>query len=85
MFYTRIIKNNDLNIHVANKSAVRDNPRVQAVIHELTEKLSSSGRILLRESGTEPVVRIMAEAADERTAEACVNSIIKAIKDEGLA
>ena len=79
--YPQVLKN----IHVANKSAVRENPRVQAVIHEITEKLGDSGRIIMRESGTEPVVRIMAEATEQRAAEACVNSIIKTIKNEGLA
>ena len=41
--------------------------------------------VLLRESGTEPVIRVMAEAQELRTAEACVNEMIEAIKAEGLA
>ena len=41
--------------------------------------------VLLRESGTEPVIRVMAEAQEQRVAEACVNEMIDAIKAEGLA
>ena len=47
--------------------------------------MGDTGRVLLRESGTEPVIRVMAEAQEQRVAEACVNEMIDAIKAEGLA
>jgi len=73
------------NIRVVNKSAVRENTRVQDTIRRTSEKLGDSGRVLVRESGTEPVIRIMAEAEQQRTAEECVNEIVQAIREEGLA
>lgn len=72
------------NVRVSDKSAFRANETVQAVIREVGERLGDTGRVLVRESGTEPVIRVMAEAEDERTAEGCVGEIIEAMKREGL-
>ena len=60
------------------------NPHLQTALRQAEEQLGDSGRILLRESGTEPVVRIMAEAQEQKTAEKCVEYIIRAMKDEGF-
>ena len=73
------------NVRVSDKAAVRNNAHVQAVVKAVGEKLGDTGRVLLRESGTEPVIRVMAEAQEQRVAEACVNEMIDAIKAEGLA
>lgn len=73
------------NVRVSDKRAVRENAHVQAVVAAVGERLGDSGRVLLRESGTEPVIRVMAEAGDMRTAEACVAEMIDAMKAEGLA
>ena len=73
------------NVRVSDKAAVRENAHVQEVVRAVGERLGDTGRVLLRESGTEPVVRVMAEAQDERTAEACVSEMIEAMKAEGLA
>lgn len=73
------------NIRVGSKISVRENERIQNTICNLSEKLGDSGRVLVRESGTEPVIRVMAEAEDQRTADECVNTIIQAIREEGLA
>ena len=58
---------------------------MSGAIRAAEEKLGDTGRVLVRESGTEPVIRVMAEAQELRTAEACVNEMIEAIKAEGLA
>ena len=79
--YPQVLKN----VRVSDKQAVRENERVQAVVRAVGERLGDSGRVLLRESGTEPVIRVMAEAEDMRTAEQCVSEMIDAIKAEGLA
>ena len=79
--YPQVLKN----VRVSDKAAVRENAHVQEVVRLVGDRLGDSGRVLLRESGTEPVIRVMAEAQDLRTAESCVNEMIDAIKAEGLA
>ena len=73
------------NIRVADKAAVRCDNAVQAKISEITEILGDSGRILLRESGTEPVVRVMVEAATTEICEKYVDEVIDLIKQRKLA
>ena len=79
--YPQVLKN----VRVSDKAAVRENAHVQEAVRRTGERLAGSGRVLLRESGTEPVIRVMAEAEDLRTAQACVDEMIAAMKDEGLA
>ena len=78
--YPQVLKN----IRVSDKRAVRENAHVQQVVEAMAKRLEGSGRVLLRESGTEPVIRVMAEAEDERTAERCVDEMIAAMRGEGL-
>ena len=78
--YPQVLKN----VRVTDKAAVRGNAHVQQVVREVGERLGDTGRVLLRESGTEPVIRVMAEAEDERTAERCVDEMIAAMREEGL-
>ena len=56
---------------------------MQEAIRAVSEKID--GRVLVRESGTEPVIRVMTEAKEQRDAEMYVNEIIDVIKAEGLA
>ena len=62
---------------------MRENARVQKAISDVEAKID--GRVLVRESGTEPVIRVMTEAKELRDAEKYVNEIIDVIKAEGLA
>ena len=71
------------NVRVADKKAVRENAAVQAAIRAVEAKID--GRVLVRESGTEPLVRVMTEAKELRDAEMYVNEIIDVIRAEGLA
>ncbi|MBQ4354443.1 MAG: phosphoglucosamine mutase [Clostridia bacterium] len=73
------------NIRVSDKAAVRENHAVQAAVRKAAEELGTSGRILLRESGTEPVVRIMAEAETEELCTRYTEAVAAAIRTEGLA
>ncbi len=57
-----------INVAVADKAAVATAPSVQSAVAEAEAELGDTGRILLRPSGTEQVVRVMVEAADENTA-----------------
>ena len=73
------------NLRVANKAAVRENAEVQAAVAAVSEKLGDRGRVLLRESGTEPLIRVMCEAPTEEECASCVDEIIKVILSRGLA
>lgn len=73
------------NVRVADKAAVRNNAAVQAALAEAEKALNGNGRVLLRESGTEPVVRVMAEADTEALCERVVDGVAVVIRAEGLA
>ena len=73
------------NVRVSDKAAVRNNVAVQSRVNAVAERLGKSGRILVRESGTEPLVRVMVEATTEAICEACVDEVIAVIEAEGLA
>ena len=60
------------------------NPAVQEAVQKAADELGSDGRILVRESGTEPVIRVMVEAATDEICEKYVNSVVKVIEDQGL-
>ncbi|MBQ3651909.1 MAG: phosphoglucosamine mutase [Clostridia bacterium] len=77
--YPQVLKN----VVVKDKDETMNDPRVQAEVKAAEERLGNSGRVLLRKSGTEPVLRVMAEAT---TAEACekeVDAIIHAMDEAG--
>ena len=73
------------NVRVKNKDEAANDPVVLAKVAELNEKLSGNGRILLRRSGTEPVIRVMAEADSEELCRHFVGEVTKLIKDRGLS
>ncbi|MGD7046001.1 phosphoglucosamine mutase [Jeotgalibacillus proteolyticus] len=71
-----------VNIRVSDKHGVTDNDRVKAVIQEVEAEMNGNGRILVRPSGTEPLVRVMAEAQTAELCEAYVNRIAEVVEDE---
>lgn len=73
------------NVRVADKAAVRNDAEVTARVEEISKELDGTGRILLRESGTEPVVRVMVEAEDENLCEKYTSEVVALIKSRGLA
>ncbi|MBQ7335905.1 MAG: phosphoglucosamine mutase [Clostridia bacterium] len=73
------------NVRVSDKAAVRDNSTVQASVRAVREMLGENGRILLRESGTEPVVRVMVEAPTVQQCEDYANEVVARICEQGLA
>lgn len=74
-----------INIRVADKAAVRENKAVLQAVESVREKLGKQGRILLRESGTEPLMRVMVEAETEELCKTLAESVINVIRKEGLA
>ena len=71
-----------VNIRVKDKYHVTDNEKVKSVIAEVESEMNGDGRILVRPSGTEPLVRVMAEAPTEELCEAYVNRIADVVKEE---
>lgn len=76
--YPQVLKN----VRVENKSALQGNKRIEAAIASVEEQLGDNGRVLVRPSGTEPLVRVMAEGADKMQIEAFVDQIAQVIEEE---
>ena len=72
------------NVRVKDKKTARENPAVQAAVQKVADELGSDGRILVRESGTEPVIRVMVEAASDEICAKYVDSVVEVIEAEGL-
>lgn len=73
------------NIIVDNKKAVTNNEMVLKVVDEIKNELSSEGRILIRESGTEPVIRIMVEAETNPICDSYIERVYNVIKQQKLS
>ncbi len=78
-FYPPVLKN----VRVANKANAQEDADVQAAVAEVASKLGDSGRILVRESGTEPVIRVMVEAEEHETCEKYVDYVVDVIRRKG--
>ena len=79
--YPQLLKN----VRVANKPAARQDPDVIAAAAQVEKELGEDGRLLLRESGTEPVIRVMVEAETEELCEKYVDRIVQVLHDKGHA
>ena len=79
--YPQILKN----VNVADKAVAQADPDVQAAVAEVAAKLGDSGRILVRESGTEPKIRVMVEAESLETCQEYVDFVVDTIKRKGHA
>ena len=69
------------NVRVADKDAVLSNKKIADTLEKEREGLGNEGRVLLRKSGTEPVIRVMAEAKTVEACEEAVKRIVKVIKE----
>ena len=78
--YPQLLKN----VRVADKKEARENTAVVKAVEEVAETLGDDGRILVRESGTEPVIRVMVEAATDELCKECVDKVIDVMAEEGL-
>ena len=72
------------NVRVGDKAAVRNHPSVKALIADIAARLGNNGRILLRESGTEPVIRVMVEAPTTEQCEDYTGEVVARIVALGL-
>ena len=71
-----------VNVRVTDKHAVTENTKVAAVIAEVEAEMAGNGRVLVRPSGTEPLVRVMVEAATETACERFVERIADVVRAE---
>ena len=79
--YPQVLKN----VRVADKAAAQADPDVQAAVAQVAAELGESGRILVRESGTEPLIRVMVEAQSQEICQKSVDFVVDAIKRKGHA
>ncbi len=79
VMYPQVLKN----VRVQSKPDAKNDPDVQAEVKKVEEALGSNGRILLRESGTEPVIRVMVEADSDEECEKYVDQVIDVIRSKG--
>ena len=73
------------NVRVTDKKAAQSDEAVQTAVKKVAEGLGDTGRILVRESGTEPVVRVMVEAPDHDTCQKYVSEVVDVIRDRGYS
>lgn len=71
-----------VNVRVTDKHAVTENDKVAAIISEVETEMAGNGRVLVRPSGTEPLVRVMVEASTAEDCEKYVNRIVEVVKAE---
>lgn len=79
VMYPQVLKN----VRVHSKPDAKNDPDVQAEVAKVAEVLGDNGRILLRESGTEPVIRVMVEAGSDEECEKYVDQVIDVIRAKG--
>ena len=78
--YPQLMKN----VYVRDKKEAQTDPEVQAVIKDVEAQLGDEGRVLVRESGTEPVVRVMVEANTNEKCLQSVDRIIDKMRERGF-
>jgi phosphoglucosamine mutase len=77
--YPQVLKN----VRVLDKAAAQADPDVQAAVEKAAQALGDDGRILVRESGTEPLIRVMVEADTKEKCEQYVDDVIAVIRQKG--
>jgi len=79
----RMLPQVSLSVRVRSKSEVTGDPYVQRALSEISDEIGKSGRIMLRESGTEPVIRVMVEYDGEAKCRHFAARMVKVIKERG--
>ena len=81
VIYPQVLKN----VKVTDKAVAQADPDVQAAVAEVAAKLGDTGRILVRESGTEPLIRVMVEAPTQQICQDYVDEVVNVIRRKGHA
>ena len=74
-----------VNVRVADKSAVQRDADVRTAVENAARVLGDEGRILVRESGTEPLIRVMVEAKTKEECGKIADGVVRVIQDKGYA
>jgi phosphoglucosamine mutase len=72
-----------INVRVKDKKTAQDDADVQAAVQAVADELGDTGRILVRESGTEPLVRVMVEAPSKEQCQQLAQRVVDVIKAKG--
>lgn len=78
--YPQLLKN----VRVSDKKTAKENPEVVKAIEAVAAALGNEGRILVRESGTEPLLRVMVEASTDELCEKYVDQVISVLEEQNL-
>ena len=78
-FFPQLLKN----VRVKDKNAVMNDPEILKAVERVTAELGDNGRLLLRKSGTEPVIRVMVEAFEEELCTKYVDQMVEMLKEKG--
>ncbi len=71
-----------VNVRVSSKEGWEENPRIQQALGEAEKELGSQGRLFVRASGTEPLIRIMGEHPDKEVVEKVVDAVASVVRTE---
>jgi len=74
-----------INVRVKDKKTAQEDPAVQSAVQAVAEELGETGRILVRESGTEPLIRVMVEAESEEQCRTLAERVVDVIRAQGHA
>ena len=72
-----------INVRVKDKKTAQEDPAVRAAVQAVADELGNTGRILVRESGTEPLVRVMVEAESEDRCRELAERVVEVIRAQG--
>ena len=72
-----------INVRVKDKKTAQDDPNVQAAVQAVADELGDTGRILVRESGTEPLVRVLVEAPGKDQCQGLAQRVVDVIIAQG--
>jgi phosphoglucosamine mutase len=72
-----------VNVKVKDKKAAREDEKVKEIVEQVTKELGEEGRILVRESGTEPVIRVMVEAKSNELCKQHVDHVVEVLREQG--